>query len=178
MVVYDLKDGRKISIRKITGEDAKELVDMSVKVGGQTDNLSFGIDDFYFNEEQQRLFIESIASRDNCLYVAAFLDNKIVGNLNFIASSRKRLMHRGEFGIAVLKEYWGLGIGTSLINYLFKWARFNGTIKKFDLQVREDNIRAINLYMKLGFKIEGKISMAINVDGRYYEIYNMGKSIG
>lgn len=87
-------------------------------------------------------------------------------------------MHRGELGIGILKEYWGIGVASSLLDYFFKWALMQEQVKKVDLEVREDNIRAVNLYLKHDFKIEGKISRGINVDGRYYDLYCMGKTIG
>ncbi|HBG38418.1 MAG TPA: N-acetyltransferase, partial [Clostridiaceae bacterium] len=85
---------------------------------------------------------------------------------------------RGELGIAVLKQFWGIGVGNFLMDYLFKWINSNGIIKKVDLSVREDNINAINLYIKWGFKIEGRISKGLYINGKYYDLYNMGKIIG
>jgi ribosomal protein S18 acetylase RimI-like enzyme len=66
-------------------------------------------------------------------------------------------MHRGEVGIGVLKDYWGIGVATALMDYFFKWVETDGVIKKIELQVREDNVNAIKLYLKYGFKIEGRI---------------------
>lgn len=177
MLIYDLKNGQKICIRRAQESDSKELVSMSIKMGGESDNLTFGIDDYYLTEDQHKILISNIKQRDNCLYIVAVLNNKIVGSLSFLAFQRKRMMHRGDLGIGVLKDYWSLGIGSALMDYFFKWAYTNGTIKKIDLQVREDNITAINLYNKFGFKIEGKITRGMNVDNKYYDIYYMGKNI-
>jgi RimJ/RimL family protein N-acetyltransferase len=178
MVLYDLKNGKKLYIRKVTQRDAKELVNLSSLVGGESDNLSFGVGEFYFNEDQEKQFIGNIVDRENCYYIVAIVDNKIIGNLTFVSSPRKRLMHRGDLGIAVLKDFWGEGIGTFLMDNFFRWANQNGITKKVELQVREDNTRAINLYLKYGFKIEGRISRGMYVDGRYYDLYCMGKTIG
>lgn len=177
MMVYNLKDGKKLSLRKIEEGDSAELVRLSIKMGGESDNLTFGIDDFYFTEEQQKNFISNIKDKDNCLYIAAILENKIVGTLSFVASSRKRIEHRGDMGIAILKEFWGMGIGSSLMDYFLRWAYATEVIKKVDLQVREDNIHALNLYLKWGFKIEGRITRGININGQFYDIYCMGKNI-
>lgn len=87
-------------------------------------------------------------------------------------------MHRGELGIAVLKDYWNIGVGNSLMDYFFKWAQSTEKIKKVELQVREDNMSAISLYLKWGFKFEGKISRGIMVNGKYFDLYYMGRTIG
>ncbi|MFN3870928.1 MAG: ribosomal protein S18-alanine N-acetyltransferase [Aquificaceae bacterium] len=53
--------------------------------------------------------------------------------------------------IAVRKELWGKGIGKSLMLFLVDC--FKGKAKKFILDVRRSNLRAIRLYQSLGFKI-------------------------
>jgi RimJ/RimL family protein N-acetyltransferase len=178
MSVYYLKDGRKIFIDEVTQADSEELVDFWNCLGGETNNLTFGVNDFYFNYEQEKNFIDNLKHRDNCLYAAAFYNDRIIGSLSFLSSPRKRIMHRGEMGIGILKDYWGYGIGSCLMDYFTKWVNSRGVIKKIDLEVREDNIRAINLYLKYGFEVEGKISRGIFIDNRYYDLYHMGKTIG
>jgi RimJ/RimL family protein N-acetyltransferase len=178
MSIYYLKDGRKIFIDEVSESDSDELVDFWNRLGGETDNLTFGFNDFYFNYEQEKTFIDSLKYRDNCLYAAAYINDKIIGSLSFLSSSRKRVMHRGEMGIGILRDYWGCGIGSCLMDYFNRWVNSRGVIKKIDLEVREDNIRAINLYLKYGFEIEGKISRGIFIDNKYYDLYHMGKTIG
>lgn len=178
MLIYELKNGMKLSIRKATEGDAGELTNIEAQIGGESDNLTFGRDDFYLTEEQEREFIRNTSNRENCIFIVGLIDGRIIGSLTFIASPRKRMMHRGELGIAVLKQFWGIGVGNFLMDYLFRWVNSNGIINKVDLSVREDNINAINLYMKWGFKIEGRISKGLYINGKYYDLYNMGKIIG
>ncbi|SHE57342.1 MULTISPECIES: GNAT family N-acetyltransferase [Caloramator] len=178
MMIYELKNGKKLGIRRAEERDAKELVAMYNRLGTESDNLTFGMDDYYLNYDQEKSLIYSLNSRENCLYIVAILDGKIIGNLSFVASQRKRLMHRGELGIAVLKDYWNIGVGNSLMDYFFKWAQSTEKIKKVELQVRDDNMPAISLYLKWGFKFEGKISRGVMVNGKYYDLYYMGRTIG
>lgn len=178
VVLYDLKNGKKLEIRKIRDKDAFEVVDVWTRMGGETENLTFGMEDFYFTPEQQRNFISNILYRENCLYICGLIDGRIVSVLSFITPSNKRLMHRGDLGIGVLKDYWGIGVGNALLDYFFRWAASTGTIKKVDLEVRDDNTAAIALYEKWGFKIEGKIERGLCINGRFYDLYHMGRLIG
>lgn len=178
MMVYDLRNDKKLSIRRAEERDARQLIDMYNRLGMETDFLTYGMDDYYFNQDQERQIIYNINSKENCIYIVGIIDGKIVGNLSFVASQRKRLMHRGELGIAVLKDYWNIGVGNCLMDYFFKWAQSTDKIKKVELQVRADNINAINLYLKWGFKFEGKIENGIMVNGKYYDLYYMGRTIG
>lgn len=73
----------------------------------------------------------------------------------------------------VSKQYWSMGIGSKIIKYVIDWAR-NNEILKLRLQVRIDNERAIGLYKKLGFVVEGEIKGAMKIRGQYFTDYLMG----
>jgi RimJ/RimL family protein N-acetyltransferase len=56
-----------------------------------------------------------------------------------------------------------------------QWADSNG-IKKIILNVLETNEKAINLYMKLGFEVEGILKKDKKLsDGNYYSTILMGR---
>ncbi len=87
----------------------------------------------------------------------------------------KRFAHKVEFGVCILKDYWGLGVGTNLLKESIAWADSNG-IKKITLNVLETNDTAINLYKKFGFKIEGILENdKILSDGQFYNTVVMGR---
>src|SRR5690606_13120417 len=115
--------------------------------------------------------------KNNCIFLVAEVDNEIVGTLTFSASSSQRTRHIGEFGMSVKKAYWGLGVGSNLLSYLIEWAKETNIIRKINLKVREDNIRAIALYKKFGFKKEGIITSYFYVDRRFYSVIEMGLEI-
>lgn len=69
-----------------------------------------------------------------------------------------------EMGIAVLSEYRGQGLGTALMKHLFEALKNDG-IKQVSLSVDRENVRAIQLYERLGFKnysIEGTAITMLN----------------
>lgn len=83
--------------------------------------------------------------------------------------------HKVEFGVGVLKDYWGCGIGKNLLKESITWADSNG-IKKITLNVLETNEKAIKLYEKSGFMIEGILKNdKILSDGNYYHTIVMGR---
>ncbi|MET4560350.1 GNAT superfamily N-acetyltransferase [Lysinibacillus parviboronicapiens] len=57
----------------------------------------------------------------------------------------KRFSHKVEFGVGVLKEFWGYGIGKNFLQLSIDWADAND-IKKMALHVLETNDKAIRLY--------------------------------
>lgn len=175
MYIYTLKNSKNLIVRKASVEDTEEILNISNEVAGETTNLSYSSGEYYMTYDQQYAYISRTRDSRNSCFLVGVLDGKIIGSLTFLSSSRKRLEHRGEMGIAVLKNFWGLGVGKSLMECFLKWARQNGVTRKVDLLVREDNIPAISLYIKYGFQIEGKISKGMIVNNRIYDIYMMGK---
>jgi GNAT superfamily N-acetyltransferase len=55
-------------------------------------------------------------------------------------------------GILVSDSFTGQGIGSKIIDFLFQVAKDNG-VSKIKLSVDNDNIFAIKLYVKKGFKL-------------------------
>ena len=53
--------------------------------------------------------------------------------------------------MAVIREYWNKGIGSQLLLAIIHFAKENA-FEVIDLQVRSDNLSAIHLYEKFGFK--------------------------
>lgn len=165
---------KNLIIRKAVKEDAAALIEYLYKIGGESDYLTFGEGELNIPLEREEAIIEDSLSSDNALFLVAVIEGKIVGNLNFHGGPRSRTKHTGEFGISVLKEYWGQSIATELLKYMIDWAKSSKLIRKINLRVRSDNIRAFRLYSKLGFKIEGLITRDFLIDGVFYDSITMG----
>ncbi|MBX4383891.1 GNAT family N-acetyltransferase, partial [Mycobacterium tuberculosis] len=78
------------------------------------------------------------------------------------------------FGVAVKKQYWGQSIGKSLIQEMLQWADQKG-IRKVTLQVLETNRKAIALYERLGFIVEGELKDDKKIGDIYYSTILMGR---
>jgi RimJ/RimL family protein N-acetyltransferase len=174
---YILKDGKAYYIRVGIPEDSSEMIDYINTIAQESDNLTFGPGEFHTTIEEEQNFIRNVNKTENQLFIIAVIDGKIIGNLNFTAGNRPRIAHTGEFGVSVLKEYWGNGIAFELIKYLISWAKQVVSITKINLRVREDNKNAINLYKKLGFVEEGLVTRNFYINGEYFSSYYMGLEI-
>lgn len=80
---------------------------------------------------------------------------------------------RCEFGIHLHKNFRGKGIayeaGKLIIEYVFE----NLPIRKIYLHTMEENERAVKLFKKLGFQIEGVFVEEIYKDGKWRNILRM-----
>jgi RimJ/RimL family protein N-acetyltransferase len=171
------KDGRALLIREAEGDDAGAVLAYIDLISRETDFLTFGPGEFSLTREEERDYLEKCRCAENCLYLLALAEGNIVGTLTFQAGTRARVRHAGEFGISVLKAYRGVGIGSVLIDSLLEWARNTGVIRKINLRVRADNHRAIGLYERKGFVVEGTLRKEIFLDGVYYDNLWMGLEI-
>ncbi|NLZ92893.1 MAG: GNAT family N-acetyltransferase [Firmicutes bacterium] len=165
--------GEKIIIRETQPADAGALLQFLEKVSAESDFLTFGAGEFEMTVAEEEKFLAGIAAQRNSLALIALSQAKVVGSLTFIGGKRKRVEHAGEFGLSVLKEYWQQGIGSALIQSLLVWCKQSG-IRKVNLRVREDNLTAIKLYQKFGFREEGRISREFYLNGRFYDSYALG----
>lgn len=155
-----------IKIREIEVEDYKELLDFMKKVKGETNFLRGYPNEIKMSYEDEKEYIKKVKSSETSNYFVVMKNNKMIGCIGFNGNTARKMKHYGTIGISVLKEYWGRGIATTLLEKLISWSKEKG-IKKINLDVFENNERAIKLYEKFGFKLEGCIEDGI-FDGENY----------
>ncbi len=172
-----IRNNKKIIIRQASKNDARVLVDYLNIIGGESNFLTFGAGEFGISIEEEESFIEKVLKKENDLFIVAEIDGEIIGSLNFSGGLRERTAHVGEFGMSVLKKYWGNGIGEELIKYLINWSKDSGIIRKINLRVRTDNERGIYLYKKLGFLEEGLLRRDFVINDKFYDSLLMGLCI-
>jgi RimJ/RimL family protein N-acetyltransferase len=171
---HRLDKGDILIIRQAVPDDAPRVMAFADATSRETDFLSFGPGEFGFTEAQERAFIHDCEMSNTSLFLVGEIDDELTGVLTFSAGSRPRNRHTGEFGVSVRKSAWGRGIGSLMIDTMIAWAQAGGVLTKIDLRVRADHARAIALYTRKGFTIEGTISRATRLKGQYFDHYYMG----
>lgn len=81
---------------------------------------------------------------------------RIVGSATLAFSTVEAFKHKAEFGITVHDDYQNRGLGTALTRHIVDIARLRG-LKKISLTVVTENHRAIRVYEKCGFRMEGRL---------------------
>lgn len=142
-----------IVIEKASCGDAAAMLAYLKQVGGETENLTFGAEGVCCTIEEEAARIHQAEnSRDEAMFVAKDGD-RIIGDAS-LSRLPRRMRHRGDFGIAVVREYWNQGVGRRLMEEIIRFARENA-FEIIELQVRSDNAAAIHLYEKFGFRKMG-----------------------
>ena len=120
--------------------------------------------------------VERAVSGPDFLMVAENDDKEIVGFIWGERGKANRMLHTVYIAVGIREAYRGQGIGTIFFNELENWAKANGIVR-LELTVECPNTRALHLYEKQGFTIEGRRPKAMKVNGEFVDEYYMGKIV-
>lgn len=164
-------------IREARIEDAEALLKHAVKVYGEGRNLLTAPEEFNVTFEQEVQWLKDNMEKGHLTLVAE-QESTIVGMLNATKGTRKRVKHICMFGISIQHDYCNNGLGSKMIQRLIEWAKEDKDIEKVCLEVFAHNERAIHVYEKLGFRVEGRKERHVKFeDGTYSDELLMGQFV-
>ncbi len=150
-----LKDGTSVLFRPELSTDLKMLWEMFSTLSD--DSLRFLPKPF--PRDRIESWIENL-NYDRTLPILAIVkedsQERIVANATIAFSQTEAFKHKAELGITVHDDYQDRGLGTALTKHMIEIARSKG-LKKISLTVVTENSRAIRVYEKCGFRIEGRL---------------------
>ncbi|EKO1914343.1 GNAT family N-acetyltransferase [Clostridium botulinum] len=160
-------------IRAVSPEDYKDINEIRCMLGVR-ENILGRISE---RLEQSKGFIQSLDHNDHLLVaeIKEEDEKKIVGVIGLNVNSNPRTRHTASLGMMVYKAYQGTGIGKKLMSEILDLADNWLMLVRIELGVFTDNEKAIKLYEKFGFKIEGTKKYAAIKNGRYADEYIMAR---
>ncbi|UII54197.1 GNAT family N-acetyltransferase [Cytobacillus spongiae] len=162
-------------IRSAEIQDALELSQVRLLIDGETEYLDRESGEAYLDEGAFVRLIQDDSANPTNLFLVVEVNKRIVGFSRCEGNRLKRTSHRVTFGVCVLKEFWGYGMGKNLLKASLQWADDN-QIRKVSLEVLETNTKAIKLYQDFGFEIEGTLKNdKLLSDGKFYHTVVMGR---
>lgn len=161
---YAGKNGHEVVIRLAEPGDFEESIRTYTEVAREK---------IYLNTEEPAPDILQVwnerwkSNGSNMLFTVAVVEGRIVGGLVLTPYSRSpKTSHVLTLGMWIVKEKRERGIGSAMMDYALEWARGTPGIGKIVLGVWNTNIRAIALYNKNGFHIEGNHRNIANIQGK------------
>ena len=175
-VAKKLQNGTELVVRRAQAGDEHRFAEVSRLCYLETRFLSRCEEDECSSAESMREWIEEMEDAQKEIQLVALVDGLLVGNGSITAClDRKKMKHKCDVNVAVLKEYWHLGIGKTMMEVLMEFARGAG-YEQVNLNVASDNLRAIRLYEYLGFEESGRELHAMkHADGDYSDFVFMTK---
>ena len=151
-----LKDGREALIRNGEASDGEAVFEVFNRTHGETDYLLSYPDENSYDVEGEGRFLQSMTDSSDGIELVGVVDGKVVGTAGIGAVGKKyKVRHRAEFGIGILMDYWGLGLGKALAKACIRCAEEAG-YEQLELNAVSGNERAISLYESLGFEEFGR----------------------
>ena len=157
-----LKNGKEAVIRNGDEPDGYAVFVVFNRTHEETDYLLTYPDENNLDPEQEAQFLKEKAISPNEIELVAIVDGKIAGTAGIESVGEKyKVKHRAEFGIGILKEYWGLGLGKALTKACIQCA-IDAGYEQLELNVVAENERALSLYRSLGFVEYGRNPRGFN----------------
>ena len=170
-----LKDGRTAVLRSPRVRDAEKLLNYIKKSCGETDFLARYPEEWNTTVEQEQAWVERQRSSPDTLGITCYVDGEVAGNCEISFRGGMKTSHRATVAIAILKDYWNLGIGSAMFEELVSAAQKRGT-EIIELEFVEGNDRARRLYEKFGFHVVSEKPYAFKLkDGTYRSEFYMQK---
>ena len=178
-VEFELKDGRKGLIRNANDGDIDGMLEYLRLSAAESDFIiRYPEECDRFTWENEKRYVDGCNDSENGAMLICTVDGRFVGNCEIQWGGYIKTRHRAEVAIAILKEYWGLGIGSAMFKELIRIAENDPEITQVELDFIEGNTRARALYEKMGFRITGVKSDFIRLkDGSFLNAYSMIRKI-
>ena len=116
--------------------------------------------------------LAGVARSPNSVILLAELGDQLVGYLELTGGSFRRSRATAYLVIGVCADAAGRGTGTGLLRHAKDWAAAHG-LHRLELTVMAHNTRAIRLYERMGFSVEGRRSECLLIDGRFIDELTM-----
>ena len=110
------------------------------------------------------------------LHLAAVVEGEVIGSAGLRAASPAlRRRHALALGLSVARPWHGRGVGSDLMQALCDYADNWLGIVRLELTVYADNARALALYRKFGFEVEGCLRAYAMRDGQLTDALTMAR---
>ena len=123
--------------------------------------------------QRQRDWLSNIS--DDRSSLVACVDDEVIGSLGLHFNKIPRRRHVASMGMAIHDDWHGQGIGSALMRAAIDLTDNWFNIKRLELHAWTDNERAIALYKKFGFVIEGTCRCYAFRNGEYVDAYAMAR---
>ena len=158
------KNGKKIevTIRYPKKSDLRQIWKFYNKVIKETEFLP-RITPVSLSDERKWLagVLDGMRKNDK-IQIFAEYDGRISGSCSIERRPTQRHAHIAGFGICILQEFTGMGLGKRLMREIEKEA-LKSRFKIVELSVYGRNKIAQSLYRKMGFKAGGKVPKAVKI---------------
>ena len=172
---FTSKKGRTFTIRSVNASEAVALNQFLQQCGYESNNTYNVPGMIRFTDEQWATRLQKDSDHPLNLFIGVYDQDRLIGDISFYQTfDHPWAKHIGAFGMMILQDYWGEGIGKELLRLIEVHAKPLG-FTRIEAMVRSFNENGIALYKNAGYKIEGTRRQAAFIDGKYHDEFHIGK---
>ncbi|KMO43532.1 GNAT family acetyltransferase [Methylobacterium tarhaniae] len=157
-----------VNLRAMREADAPDLFEMYNQPAFRFGTLALPFESF----EAVKAWAAPRSPRD--VHLVAEVDGRVVGAAALRPFYGRRA-HAAEFWLAVNEDVAGRGIGAKLLAAIIDTADNWLNVTRIEMTVFVDNTRAIALYERFGFEIEGTHRAASFRNGAFVDVHCMAR---
>ena len=145
-----LRDGRRVEIRALRPDDRANMLDAVAHLSAQSLYRRFFGAKRDFSEKEKAFYLNV----DFVSHVALVVTIEKGGRTDIVGGARYIVVQSGtaEVAFAVVDEFQGQGIGTTLMRHLTFLARKAG-LKEFIAEVLPENVAMLKVFEKSGLSV-------------------------
>lgn len=168
---FKTRDGRRLLLRALRRSDLPSLLKFANSlVREKRANRELGLTGFdrWMKLADERRYLDGVLrglAAAKVISVGAVAGGEVVGHCDIGRRRSPDERHAGVLGIAILKEYRGVGLGRAMVETAMGEAARAG-IWLVELQAFASNRAAVRLYSELGFRKVGFVPDKFLRDGR------------
>ena len=161
-----------VRIRTARPYDAAALLDLKHRLDEETAFMMYepGERDSSVRDLARDLAV--VARSPNSVVLLAELGDQLAGYVELTGGSFRRSRTTAYVVVGVRAHAAGRGIGAGLLQQARDWAATHG-LHRLELTVMAHNTRAIRLYERMGFTVEGRRSECLLIDGQFVDELTM-----
>ena len=163
-----------VTVRQIREADAAAFLELCRRLDEETQLMMLEPGERQTSLAEQSRQIRHVLARSNQTILVAEVEGELVGYVAAYGGDFRRNRHCAHVVAGVRQAFGGRGVGTKLFSEFESWAG-RGGIHRLELTVMAHNDRAIRLYRKAGYEIEGTKRDSLLVNGSYVDEYYMAK---
>lgn len=150
---------RNIIIRPLKIEDA--LISYQWRNNPKIWEFTAGRPNILITKEIETDWIKKVIKDSSSCRFAILVDDVYVGNIQLLGITKKH----AEYHIFIGNEnYWGKGVSKKATQLILEFAKEKLKLTEVYLFVKKENISAVNLYLKSGFKYEDKLRGKMKIE--------------
>jgi RimJ/RimL family protein N-acetyltransferase len=168
--------GPPASIRVAGPADAAALLELKQRLDRETPFMMFEPGERDSSAADLATELGRSAGSPNSVVIVADAGDHLAGYTELTGGSFRRSRTTAYVILGVLAGDAGHGLGAALLRAATNWAAEHG-LHRLELTVMAHNTRAIGLYERMGFTVEGRRTECLIVDGQFVDELHMAAII-